>query len=197
MNRQPFQISGGRTVRPNGHHDDKWLLDGNRVTVTQSNGDVVVVDEVGREVHRGPVRPVGRTSSKTACSDGSRHGDSARRFVTLNTFVDQVMRYVSPVEAAVWLVLFRDCRNGQASASHRDLARRTGCSIRSINKAMGRLREASLISPVKLSACKGTPSLYAISPSPEVCVPALASQLPRKQTGTGANRAPDDDQTKP
>jgi hypothetical protein len=197
VKREAFQISDGRTVTPHQHHPDVWMLDGNRVTVNFSSDAVVVVDEIGRDVHRGPVRNSRRRATKAATSgkaDGSR-GDAAARFVTLNTFVDQVMRRLSPVESLVWIVAFRDCRNGQSSTSSTDLATRTGCGLRTVKAAVQSLCKAGLMTPVTLSRHKGQASIYAVTTQPHQCVPKLPSRSKRKRQRTGAMAAPVGDDT--
>ena len=92
------------------------------------------------------------------------------------SFVDQVMRPLSPVEAVVWMTLFRDCRNGTATASNRDLARRTGCSLRAVHDAMQKLRRVRLVDGVTLSHRRGEPSVYAVNQRPETCLPAIAEK---------------------
>jgi hypothetical protein len=192
MNREAFQIDDGRTVTPHQHHPDVWMLDGNRVTVNFSDDAVVVVDEIGRELHRGQARHGRRRASNRATggkADGSR-GDAAARFVTLNTFVDQVMRRLSPVESLVWIVAFRDCRNGQSSTSSTDLATRTGCGLRTVKAAVQSLCKAGLMTPVILSRHKGQASIYAVTTQPHKCVPKLPSKSKRTRSRTGAGVAP-------
>jgi hypothetical protein len=202
LNREAFQINDGRTVTPHQHHSDVWMLDGNRVTVNFSDDTVVVVDEIGREVHRGPARHGRQRASKRARTDlfqksekslrslDRSRGDAAARFVTLNTFVDQVMRRLSPVESLVWIVAFRDCRNGQSSTSSTDLATRTGCGLRTVKAAVQSLCKAGLMTPVILSRHKGQASIYAVTTQPHKCVPKLPSKSKRTRSRTGAGVAP-------
>src|SRR4051812_26860797 len=53
-------------------------------------------------------------------------GKAGERFPVLNTFVDFALSQLSRREIAVWLVLYRDTRDGTARTSYDDLARRTG-----------------------------------------------------------------------
>jgi hypothetical protein len=161
----------------------RW--DAAQSALKDSEGNVIRPVATGPQIANAEVR---RTKQKAPTGDGSR-------FATMNTFVDQVMRHLSPVESAVWLALFRDCRHGQASASNRDLARRTGCSVRAVTDAMQRLRCVRLIDGLRLSTRKGQPSLYAINPKPESCVPALEKQPKRKPRRPGARHAPDGDES--
>lgn len=164
----------GRTVR--------W--DAAQSLLTDSEGNVI------RKVATSP--QIANTKPTRAKKTAPAPSGDGSRFATLNTFVDQAMRHLSPVESAVWLALFRDTRHGQASASNRDLARRTGCSVRAVTIAMQELRRLRLIDGLRLSASKGQPSLYAVNSKPESCVPAMAGRRDRKPQPTGANHAPVD-----
>ena len=140
----------------------------------------------------------GRERVSTAPAKPSpKHGaaDAAKRFATLNTFVDQVMRHLSPVETTVWLVLYRDFRHGQAIASNRDLAQRTRCSLRAVTIAMQQLRRVRLVDGLTLSKSKGQASVYAVNTRPETCVAALLLRSDQKSQRTGALDAPDDEAT--
>src|SRR4051794_25915346 len=55
---------------------------------------------------------------------GKAAGD---RFRTLNTFADFTLVTLSRAEIAVWLLLWRDTRDGTARTGITDLARRAGC----------------------------------------------------------------------
>ncbi len=108
------------------------------------------------------------------------------RWQTFNTFIDAVARNLSPVDIAVWMILFRDCRSGTVEASNRDIVRRSGCSLRAVVDAMKRLRAAGLVDAVRLSRHKGEPSLYALNTSPDDCLEAIT-----RQGQSGAAGAPD------
>jgi CRP-like cAMP-binding protein len=70
---------------------------------------------------------------------------AAERFQTLNTFVDVALAELSRAEIAIWLVLFRDCREGIARTAQTDIARRAGCDRRTVNRAIRRLEQRGLI----------------------------------------------------
>jgi hypothetical protein len=134
-----------------------------------------------------------RPMPKAASRRRATRGHAADRFATLNSFVDAVARHLTAVEIAVWVILFRDCRGGQVTASNRDLVRRSGCSLRAVTAAVKRLRSIGLIEAVKLSRHKGEPSVYALHPMPDRCVPKLIDERPR----TGADNAPVQEQQAP
>ena len=69
---------------------------------------------------------------------------SALRFEVLNAFVDEGMADLTPHEAAVWLVLFRDTKpDGIARTAVDDIARRAGIGRRTVLRALKRLEAAS------------------------------------------------------
>jgi|694.fasta_scaffold19357_9 hypothetical protein len=188
------------------------LPDGTHLDVSGDDNAVGVDSQSGRTAHWDAAESVLRDSTGNIIRKvgNARHtakpqanpapskqvaSDASRRFATLNTFVDQVMRHLSPVESAVWLALFRDTRHGQASASNRDLARRTGCSVRAVTNAMQELRRFHLIEGLALSKSKGQASLYAVNVRPESCVPELLLRPNQRPSRSGARRASDNDTT--
>ena len=145
-----------------------------------------LVDSDGELVREVKVAAAGNPiSAKNSRRSRPDNGD-ASRWRTLNTFVDIIARHLSPVEIAVWMVLFRDCRDGTVKASQRNLASRSGASERSVVRAMRRLRDVRLVEVVKASKSKGEASLYRLEVRPERCLDAITSERP-----TGDTMAPD------
>ncbi len=184
MSAERIELEGGTYLEARGSRGHIWMPDQRAVKAVIDGDTVQLLDpDNGDELYQGrrleakakPTRSKReRKASKAAAGD---------RFATLNSFVDQIARHLSPVDVTVWLVLYRDCRGDQCSASNRDLVRRTGCGLRSIARAMKRLRQVGLIEPLKLSTCKGEPSLYRLHPMPHQRIEAI--------TGSGATVAPD------
>ncbi|GIW97050.1 MAG: hypothetical protein KatS3mg111_0383 [Pirellulaceae bacterium] len=73
---------------------------------------------------------------------------AAGRFGVLNEFVDCSMDGLTRAEIAVWLVLYRDVRDGVASTSQSDIARRAGISRKSVGKAIRKLEGRGLLQVV-------------------------------------------------
>src|SRR5690606_7337784 len=61
-----------------------------------------------------------------ATKPGKGKSKTRDRFAVLNGFVDAGMAGLTRAELAAWLVLYRDTRNGTASTSIADIARRAG-----------------------------------------------------------------------
>jgi DNA-binding MarR family transcriptional regulator len=91
---------------------------------------------------------------------------SSGRFQMLNAFVDGTMADLTRAELAVWLVLFRDTRNGVAAISQENIARRSGCNRRTVNRALRRLEQLGLVKLVYRGGLNGTVSRYRVRPTP-------------------------------
>lgn len=100
-----------------------------------------------------------------------RGGRAARRrgsdrFAVLNGFVDCTMSGLSRGPLAVWLVLYRDTRDGTARTSIEDIARRAGLSKRRAVEAVGKLCKVGLLTRVYRGGLNRGPSVYRVHPRP-------------------------------
>ncbi len=100
---------------------------------------------------------------------------TAERFAVLNAFVDVTAGELSRSEIMVWLVLYRDTKNGTARTSQADIARRGGLSVRSVAAAIGKLRGRGLLSVVRRGGLQCGPSTYRVHPLGESYKMKLAS----------------------
>jgi DNA-binding MarR family transcriptional regulator len=91
---------------------------------------------------------------------------AAGRFHDFNAFVDGSLAELTRAEMAVWLVLFRDARNGIACTAQEDIARRAGCDRRTVNRALRRLGQLGLVKLVRRGGLDGTVSRYRVCPTP-------------------------------
>jgi len=87
---------------------------------------------------------------------------SPDRFPKLNEFVDRTLRDLSRVETKVWMVLYRDERNGTVQTAQSDIARRAGCSPRAVVTALKRLKGRGLVEVVKQGGLNRGMSIYRI-----------------------------------
>jgi hypothetical protein len=88
------------------------------------------------------------------------------RFRTINSFVDFTMRDLSRAEALVWLILWRDTRDGLARTSQADLARRAGVDERTARRAITRLGKMGLLTCAYRGGLSRGPSTYRVDPAP-------------------------------
>ncbi len=79
--------------------------------------------------------------------DGGK-AKAGERFAVLNGFVDFALAGLNRREIAVWLVLYRDTREGTARTSYDDLARRAGLNRRNVGRALRRLELLGLLNVV-------------------------------------------------
>jgi CRP-like cAMP-binding protein len=96
-----------------------------------------------------------------------RHTRS-ERFAALNAFVDfgVASAGLTPAEAIVWLVLFRDTKSdGTARTGQADIARRAGLSVRSVKLALRNLRSKGLVRVVRRGRLNAGPSTYRVHPT--------------------------------
>lgn len=89
---------------------------------------------------------------------------AANRFAVLNAFVDVTAAELSRSEIMVWLVLYRDTKDGKARTSQTDIARRGGMSVRAVKQATKRLIHLGLLSVVRRGGLRQGPSSYRVYP---------------------------------
>ena len=89
---------------------------------------------------------------------------AGERFRALNTFVDFTLAELSRAEIAVWLILYRDTRDGTARTGMADLARRAGCSRRAVVSAVQKLEKVELLRIVHRGGIHRGPSRYRVRP---------------------------------
>jgi hypothetical protein len=91
--------------------------------------------------------------------DGAK-AKAGERFAVLDAFVDFAIADLSRAEIAVWLILFRDTRDGTARTSYDDLARRAGCNRRNVGRAVRRLERLGLLRVVHRGGLRRGVSRY-------------------------------------
>jgi hypothetical protein len=123
------------------------------------------VIEVGQEPP--PLVPGNSGRPPQAASNSPRvrsKGKTAARFHTINGFVDFSMAELTRAELAVWLILWRDTRHGTARTAQTDLARRAGVDVRTVRRAIGRLRERGLLRIAHQGGFHQGVSIYRVEP---------------------------------
>lgn len=118
---------------------------------------------VGEELP--PMEPRSERSRKPAPDKASKpKGKAGERFRVLNNFVDFSLAELSRAEIAVWLILYRDTRDGTARTGMTDLARRAGCSRRAVVSAVQKLETLGLLKIVYRGGIHRGPSRYRVRP---------------------------------
>jgi len=118
------------------------------------------VIQVGHELPPLPAAEAGRHASKAKMVKGP----AKERFRTMNDFVDFTLRDLGRAEMAVWLVLWRDTRDGTARTAYDDLARRAGLNRRNVGRAIRRLETRGLVQVVHRGGLRQGPSRYRVRP---------------------------------
>ena len=101
---------------------------------------------------------------------GKRAGAKSKageRFAVLNSFVDFALADLTRAEIAVWLVLYRDTRDGTARTSYDDLARRTGLNRRNVGRALRGLERRELLRIVHRGGLRQGPTRYRVRGLPK------------------------------
>ena len=91
-----------------------------------------------------------------------RTAQSGDRFQTLNAFVDVTMRDLTPSERIVWIVLYRDVRNGVVTVSQTDVAARSGLTQSTVCLAIQKLVKRDLVRVVTQGGFRKGLSTYRI-----------------------------------
>ena len=103
-----------------------------------------------------------RTAERPPPKQKPNYRKTGKRFELLNAFVDSVAHELTRSEILVWMILYRDTRNGIARTSQTDIARRAGTSTRTVCRAINRLRKRGLLIVVYLGGLNRGPSKYRV-----------------------------------
>src|SRR5437762_3354554 len=85
---------------------------------------------------------------------------AGERFRLLNNFVDFTVRQLGRHEVTVWLVLYRDSRDGIARTGLADIAERIGKSTRTAGRSLKCLKGLGLVVIVKRGRLGQGPTAY-------------------------------------
>jgi AraC-like DNA-binding protein len=99
---------------------------------------------------------------RTTSTPNAKGKAVAQRFKVLNTFIDFTMRELGRAALAVWLVLYRDTKDGIAQTSQADIARRAGLSERHVRRVVSRLVRVGLLVLVHRGGLRHGPSKYRV-----------------------------------
>ena len=95
---------------------------------------------------------------------GDNRKAAADRFAVLNNFIDFTLAGLTRNELAVWLVLYRDSRDGIARTSQIDIARRAGVADRTVRRVLAKLESKGLLKTVFRGSLNAGPSRYRVRP---------------------------------
>lgn len=89
---------------------------------------------------------------------------TAERYGTINAFVDFDLANLTRNEIAVWLVLWRDTKNGTARTAQSDIARRAGIVRRTVVRVLSTLEAKGLLQRVHRGGLNRGMSVYRVQP---------------------------------
>ncbi len=103
------------------------------------------------------------TTERSNTRRQSKPKESAARFKLLNEFVDQTMQQLTPRQFTVWLCLFRDSRNGTATAAQSYIATRCGLQRPTVSTTIGELEALGLVVTIHRGGINRGLSRYRVS----------------------------------
>jgi hypothetical protein len=115
-------------------------------------------------MHQGNGSPRRHQGDSSKAKGKTNHRNTADRFAVLNGFVDFTMQELSRAETLVWLVLYRDTKDGTARTAQTDIARRAGVNVRTVKRAIADLHRRGLLVLVRRGSLRRGPSTYRIRP---------------------------------
>ena len=93
-----------------------------------------------------------------------RPKEAGDRFATINAFVDFTLGGLTRNEAAVWLVLWRDTKDGTARTAQSDIARRAGVGRRTAVRMIDSLTTKGLLRTVHRGGLNRGMNVYRVLP---------------------------------
>lgn len=112
--------------------------------------------------------PIERSAAGLAPHPPSKASALTRdRFAVINGFVDHSLRELSRAEVVVWLILWRETRPpGVAQVAQDVIADRAGIDVRTVRRAIERLKDLGLVEIVSTGSLRRGPSYYRAHPFP-------------------------------
>ena len=112
-----------------------------------------------------PPRPrTASTANSKAGNKPKRTAGAGDRFATINAFVDFTLGELTRNETAVWLVLWRDTKDGTARTAQTDIARRAGINRRTVIRILGKLESTGLLRIVHRGGFNRGMNVYRVLP---------------------------------
>ena len=130
--------------------------------MTTVNGRPPMLDRCDVLPPMEPVEPTRTTDEQSKPNRKTNHRKTGRRFAVLNAFVDATAGELSRSELLVWLVLYRDTRDGVVVTSQADVARRTKLANRTVRYAIHRLVSRGLLTLIYRGGLNRGPSKYRV-----------------------------------
>jgi hypothetical protein len=111
-----------------------------------------------------PMNGKRKPSKPAPASDPKQPSKIRDRFAVLNHFVDFTMRELKAADVRVWLILYRDTKDGTAATAQTDIARRAGVSVRAVHGSVKRLERLGLLKVIYRGGLNRGSSRYRVLP---------------------------------
>lgn len=160
-----IRLADGSRLTPTSHDLYRWSANECSVRYVLDTGEVIDADtcdvlaRVAVEAGKGTPGKAPRAAATTS--------ETGNRFGIINGFVDVSMHRLHGTAVKVWLVLWRDTRNGTARAGLGDIARRAGVNVRSARRAIHSLAAAGVLRVVRRGGIGRGPNVYTVSGLPD------------------------------
>ena len=109
-----------------------------------------------------PMQPSTQPTAKPPPQRKPRHAKTRDRFALLNAFVDMTAGELPRSGILVWIILYRDTRDGIARTSQADIARRAGSSKRTVGRAIHDLQRRGLLRVIRRRDLNRGPAHYEV-----------------------------------
>lgn len=194
-----YALANGTSLaeRPDGHFT--WNPEERVVSVAIAQGIATLssTDDPPERLGQFPVADgIGKAvaSKKSSAPPAREAAPPEGRWATLNEFFDLVAPHLTTTEQAVWVYLFRWCRDGKSSASTRGMAYGVNVTPKTVTAALRWLKDRGLVWEIAKSKHKGSASLYGVHPHPgrfvQLCETANRARLSRRQRETPTRKKP-------
>lgn len=158
MTMQCIDLAGGRRLQ---NRRGRWVMlpDETGVEVRVEGNEAIVTDQDG-QTFTAEIIDQAETMAKKRAAKKTTSTAKGDRWAMLNSVADVAIRDLTGAETKIWLILFRDVRNGLARTSMADIARRAGLEPRSAKRAMRSLEARRLVKIVAHGTIDGKPNTY-------------------------------------
>lgn len=123
---------------------------------------VLTAEQVSRNLAESRRRERSASETPKVLRIGGRRRLRRDRFESVNAFVDVALRHLGGADAKVWLVVWRDVRQGVASVSNKELGLRSGHDERTVRRSVRRLVDSGWLEVVKRGGINRGASVYRV-----------------------------------
>lgn len=132
------------------------------MVMTTASRSVLTAEQVSRNLEQSRTRSRPASESAKVLRISGRRRLRRDRFESVNAFVDVALRHLGGADAKVWLVIWRDTRQGVASVSNKELGLRAGHDERTVRRSVRTLVRSGWLEVVKRGGINRGASVYRV-----------------------------------